>query len=642
LASSVRARESFRLGAWRVDPGLCEIADGERVARVEPRAMAVLCHLATRAGETVARDELLDAVWGNRFVVEEAVSRCISQLRQALGDDPREPRYIQTVPKIGYRLLPAVEPADSPAGKAESGTSPGAVPRFRRAVLGSALLVVVAAVAVIPWLQSREGPAASAPRAIVQQRSVAVLPFVAIGGNPRDELLADGMTEEIIHLLASVPGLHVTSRTSSFHFKGREASVEEIARQLGVAHVLEGSVRSDDERFRVTVQLIDVAADAHIWSEAFEGELAGFLEVQKAIATAVAQRLNLSLDRRLLTGEPATHDLAAWQLFVEAWLAVERFDERSIRDGIRLFEAALERDAQFGNAWSGLALARWVLPAVSDMTLEEIAQSDRLALVAAERAAELTPMTSSARFVLADSARVRHDFAEAETRYRDALASLPGEAILHYGYSNVLANVGRTRAALAEAQVNQRLDPLSPVGAYTVAQSWLLLGNEAEARRHLRRSRDLGNENRVLEQAEAYLHLRARDYAAARATVADLHDAAESEAMLAVIEALEDPAQRQSAVASIASLPPWTIQPFRGRLYAALLLGERELAWQAAEEGVALGLEPTLHWWLPEASILRSDPRFAALAERLNLLPYWRERGWPDACRASGAELTCR
>src|SRR5690606_1530611 len=174
-------------------------------------------------------------------------------------------------------------------------------------------------------------------------------------------------------------------------------------------------------------QLVARTADAHIWSEAFEGELAGFLEVQKAIATAVAQRLNLSLDRRLLTGEPATHDLAAWQLFVEAWLAVERFDERSIRDGMRLFEAALERDAQFGNAWSGLALARWVLPAVSDMTLEEIAQSDRLALVAAERAAELTPMTSSARFVLADSARVRHDFAEAETRYRDALASLPGE-----------------------------------------------------------------------------------------------------------------------------------------------------------------------------------------------------------------------
>src|SRR5690606_36154630 len=305
---------------------------------------------------------------------------------------------------------------------------------------------------------SREGPAASAPRAIVQQRSVAVLPFVAIGGNPRDELLADGMTEEIIHLLASVPGLHVTSRTSSFHFKGREASVEEIARQLGVAHVLAGSVRSDDERFRVTVQLIDVAADAHIWSEAFEGELAGFLEVQKAIATAVAQRLNLSPDRRLLTGEPATHDLAAWQLFVEAWLAVERFDERSIRDGIRLFEAALERDAQFGNAWSGLALARWVLPAVSDMPLEEVAQSARLPLVGAGGAAELAPSTGSARFVLADAARVRHDFAEAETRYRAALAGLPGEAILHYGYSNVLANVGRARAALAEAQVNQRLD----------------------------------------------------------------------------------------------------------------------------------------------------------------------------------------
>ena len=108
-------REPFRLGAWRVDPGLCEIANDEHTLHVEPRAMAVLCHLAARAGTTVSRDELLDEVWKTRHVVEDALTRCISQLRQSLGDDAKEARYIQTIPKVGYRLLVAPQPLAPPA-----------------------------------------------------------------------------------------------------------------------------------------------------------------------------------------------------------------------------------------------------------------------------------------------------------------------------------------------------------------------------------------------------------------------------------------------------------------------------------------------------------------------------------------------
>lgn len=634
-------QEPFRLGAWRIDPGLCKIVDGDRVGRVEPRAMAVLCHLATRAGETVTRDELLDAVWGNRFVVEEAVSRCISQLRQALGDDPREPRYIQTVPKVGYRLLVEPQP-ERPANAAAAAPEPAKTPgrRLRLPLLAGLSVLLLAAAGVFLSQRSPTLPEPSvAPPPL---RSVAVLPFAAIGADGRDALLADGMTEEIIHLLATVPGLHVTSRTSSFHFKGRDASVATIGRELGVAHVLEGSVRAEGDRIRVTAQLIDVSSDVHIWSQAFEGELAGFLDVQKRIAVAVARRLDRSVDSRLVDGAPATRDVAAYQLFVEGWLALERYEQRSLRHSIALFEAALERDAAFASAWSGLAMARWVMPSVVDLTPAAIAESDRLALDAANRALELSSLVTSARFVLADSARVKHDFAEAEARFRAALEVVPGEAVMHFGYAQLLGNVGRIRDSLAPAQVNVLLDPLSPIGMWTLGQSHVLLGDDEEARRYLARSRELGNENPVIAQAEAYLHLRAGSFDAARALWADLHDSAESQAMLRVIDALEDPSMRPSALEAIGELPPWHIHPFRGRLYAAILLGEAEMAWQAAADGVELGLDPTVTWWMPEASILRTDSRFAALAARLNLLPYWREYGWPDACRESRAELTCR
>src|SRR5690606_29594743 len=240
------------------------------------------------------------------------------------------------------------------------------------------------------------------------------------------------------------------------------------------------------------------------------------------------RRLDRSVDSRLVDGAPATRDVAAYQLFVEGWLALERYEQRSLRHSIALFEAALERDPAFASAWSGLAMARWVMPSVVDLTPAAIAESDRLALDAANRALELSSLVTSARFVLADSARVKHDFAEAEARLRAALEVVPGEAVMHFGYAQLLGNVGRIRDSLAPAQVNVLLDPLSPIGMWTLGQSHVLLGDDEEARRYLARSRELGNENPVIAQAEAYLHLRAGSFDAARALWADLHDSAES------------------------------------------------------------------------------------------------------------------
>lgn len=656
-------REPFQLGPWRVEPGLLQVSNGAHAVRLEPRTMSVLCHLASRPRVTVSREELLDAVWKTRFVVEETLTRCISQLRQAFEDDPRDPRYIQTVPKLGYRLLvePAATPEPGALVQAAAETRDTAIVRAARrplewilwtlaaVLLGAGLL----AVAYFGHQAITNPPAASAPRASVGavrprkavpviEKAVAILPFDAIGDAAGTTAFADGITEDVIQLLATVPGIRVPSRTSSFYFKEHKTDIATIGRELDVTYVLEGSVQRDGERLRITAQLIDAARDAHVWSEAYERDLVGLFDVQREIALAVAQKLDVSIDAGRMRTPAATSDMTAYQLYVEARTRLNRFDQSSVREGVGMLQTAVERDPGFAAAWSALAIALWVTPGVLDLTPQEVAASDEAARAAARRALELDPARSGAQFVLADSARVARRFSEAQSRYQVALAAAPGDSALHIGYANLLGDVGRSSEALEQRELTLRLDPLSSVAAFFLARGQAMAGNHEAARRYVKRSRELGHRGAALAHLDAYLHVRAGDLAAAREAWKQSPDGAERQAMLAVLDALEHADRRPQAVRAIASLPPWHPLPYRGRMFAALLLGEHELAWQAAVEGVELKLEPTDTWWLPEAAVLRSDPRFAALAEKINLVAYWHEYGWPDACSASRETLRCR
>ena len=624
--------EPFRLGTWRVDPGLCEIANGERTLHVEPRAMAVLCHLAAHAGKTVSRDELLDAVWKTRHVVEDVLTRCISQLRQSLGDDAKEARYIQTVPKVGYRLLVAPEPlAAEPPAQIET---PSLIPWWRwLAVAAAAALAIVAVV----YLFVYDRPTTTG----TNTPFVAILPFVVVGEGDDAGAFADGMTDDVIQLLATVPDLRVMSRTSSFHFKGRDANLRATASELNVQYVLEGSVQRVADRIRIKAQLIDARNDLHLWSQEYDRALVDVFEVQREIAAAVARRLNVSIDERLLARGAATNNMAAYQLYVAGKMASEKYAADSARDSIAMLEAAVQLDPEFASAWSALALARWIAPASSNMAAQEIAKSDELARAAARRAIELDDSFAGAQFVLADSARVAYAYSDAEVRYRAALAATPNDPSLHVGYGNLLSDAGRIRDSLTHRQLAHTLNPLSPVTAFFLARGSLLAGDVVAARGHAARSRELGFRNPVLDHMQAYLHVRERNWQAARAIWSQTEDPVERHAMEEVLAALETSATHDAALAAIERLPPWNVLPFRGRLYAALLLGEREVAWRAAQEGIEMKLEPTDIWWLPEAAPLRADARFAQLSERLGLLRYWNSYGWPDACSDSRTRLQC-
>jgi Tfp pilus assembly protein PilF len=436
--------------------------------------------------------------------------------------------------------------------------------------------------------------------------------------------------------------LRVPSRTSSFHFRNRDADLASIGRQLGVAHVLEGSVRRDQGHLRITVQLIDVRNDAHIWSEVYERELAAVFDVQRQIATTIAQKLADSLRPELSLGQrSATQDMVAYQFYLAAQALQNVRTEQDMRDSIDLYKSAVARDPHFGEAWAALALAYWQLPGYADIDASQVAGIDAMAKSTAQRALALDDSLGAAHVVLADYEHTYRRTSVAELHHRRALAVMPGDSRLHGFYAAMLAETGKVAEALNHREVAWRLEPLSGNAAYHVARGYLAAGRDEGARRFVQLSRDLGFDSVALDHAAAYLAIRSRDYASARALWEKRGDTKESRVMVEVIEALQKPGLRPAALAAIQTLAPWHALPFRGRFFAACLLGDREAAYQAAAAGVERGLDATDNWWIPEAALLRTDARFAELASRMNFVDYWRRYGWPDRCAARGASFEC-
>ena len=253
----------FCLGPWRVLPHRNVIERNGEARRLENRLMQTLAFLAAHPGEVLTRKQFFETVWRGRVVNEEALSRAISLLRSALDDDSHAPRFIQTIPGVGYRLITAV-------------TNPEAT-----------------------------GPAAP-PVAAANQNSIAVLPFVNLSADPANEYFSDGISEEILNVLTQVERFKVVGRTSSFAFKDTRDDLRTIGRTLNVTHLLEGSVRQADARVRITAQLINVEDGFHVWSETFERRLDDIFAVQDEIASAVTRALKVKL-----LGEPErTQDVA--------------------------------------------------------------------------------------------------------------------------------------------------------------------------------------------------------------------------------------------------------------------------------------------------------------------------------------------
>jgi transcriptional activator of cad operon len=312
----------LRIGAWRVDPASGQISRGGEVVRLEGRTMRLLLCLAEHAGEVVSIDDLLDQVWSGVVVTQDSAYQGVAALRRLLGDDAKEPAYIATVPRLGYRMVAKVSPwVDEALAPTVTQTvpTPGEASLVAPSVTASAAfvasaassaarprraLIVIAAIAALglaliiafhfhtTGASSAGSVTGNAPSGAAPPRSVAVLPFLDLTTQEmNEEYFADGMTEELIGQLSKVPGLRVPAPTSSFYFKDKQDTVANIAKSLGVAYVLDGSIRKSDATLRVSARLVRAADGYVVWSETYDRPEGDKLMVQEDIASEVTKAL---------------------------------------------------------------------------------------------------------------------------------------------------------------------------------------------------------------------------------------------------------------------------------------------------------------------------------------------------------------
>lgn len=286
----------FRIGAWTVDPTSCVISRGEERIRVEERTIRLLACLAERTGEVVGNNELLDRVWPGATVSQDSLYQAVASLRRLLGDDPKAPTYIATVPRRGYRLVAEVvrEPPE-PAESSRRGEAPSArTSAFRRLVLPALAVVLVLAGGLTFALRSTPRPPSPAPRPATAPiaKSIAVLPFLDLTSESMgEEYFADSMTEELIDRLSKLPGFHVPAPTASFYFKGRRMTVDAIAKSLNVVYVLDGSVRRSGPTLRIAARLVRGEDGFVVWSGTYDRRSADVLKIEADIADHVAMAL---------------------------------------------------------------------------------------------------------------------------------------------------------------------------------------------------------------------------------------------------------------------------------------------------------------------------------------------------------------
>lgn len=307
----------LRIGDWCVDPASGQISRQGETARLEARAMRLLLCLAEHAGEVVSIDDLLNQVWTGVIVSPDSVYQAVTSLRRTLGDDPRQPAYIATAPRLGYRMVATVEPwtdgSTANGDLAQTSSNNGAAISSGRATLrlssglvlavigafGVALVIAGLGAAFVAFLihgnVTLRRPAETASVVAQPQNSIAVLPFLDLTQGMKEEEFADGMTEELIDKLSKIPGLRVSSATASFYFKGKQIPVADIARSLGVIWVLDGSVRKSGTWMRVDARLMRAENGYVVWSETYDQPMTNLLMVQDDIAIAVAKSLRVSI-----------------------------------------------------------------------------------------------------------------------------------------------------------------------------------------------------------------------------------------------------------------------------------------------------------------------------------------------------------
>ncbi len=484
MAANAQPSRRFSFDEFEVDLRSGELWERGNRLRLQDQPFQVLRVLLERRGEIVTRDELKQTLWpADTFVdFDDGLNTAVRKIRDALGDSAEKHRYIETIPRRGYRFmgcLSDLRPAvlSSPAEESNDGpvqefsrsdpSAPGVLPapaqllsiRWRMLLTAAAALALFSTALVLYRGSSAKGT--SQPRI----KSLAVLPLKNLSADPTQEYLADGMTEALIGRLAEIHDLRVISRTSVMQYKDTKEALPEIAKTLGVDAIVEGSVIRDGNRIRVHAQLIRAATDEHFWSEAYDRELRDVLTLQSDVAQSIAQKVEVTITgkerARLTAARPIAPEV--YENYLKGRSILDKSYSRSgLEESIGYFEEATKRDPTFAPAYVGLADAYDRLGTIFIGTPPGEVRPK--VVNAARKALELDPELAEAHVLLADIYQEQWHWSDAQAEYKRALDLKPNDAAAHVGFAHWLLCQGRTQEALTWTARGRELDPIEVSG----------------------------------------------------------------------------------------------------------------------------------------------------------------------------------
>lgn len=641
---------------------------GQRLLRggveqaLEPKVFAVLALLAGSPGRVFGHGEILDAVWGHQHVTPGVLSRSINLLRQALGEDAHHPQRLRTVHGVGYRFdlppaPPGVEAAipERPAPEQPSGSQPRGVSAPKRdgrrwLWLATTAAIALPAAIVIAWLPQHPGEAAQAtPPAVAGTRqSIAVLPFADLSATRDQAYLGDGLAEEILNHLAQVPALRVVGRTSSFSFKGKSDDLRNIGRKLGVANLLEGSVREDRGQLRISAQLVRADDGTQVWAKTYAREARGVFAVQDEIARDVAQALSVTLDAVTFNrAQGGTVHLQAYDRFLR-WRSLhlsERSDPETVRQRIVLAREMVALDPRFVLGWDalGTSLRRAALHAQG-------AQADRLNAEADQAYARIARIMPGSWIVKRERAYALWRAgrrAEAIALTREIMDAGPLTVEHAYPYTNLVFGVGKIEETVA---VVDRLKAVEPLAMFVARdQQWNLTAARRYAEAEAEHQRSLSLDGRHSTPAHIALlrHLALKD--ADAHTLRRLHQRSLEPSSLPLLRdigpVLGDRAKMLALLERGVADPEYSgewVYLFADALGDADLAAAGLRMWLESRPGFREGrVDFKQYWclWIPSYSRLRSHPEFKKLLVEMGVVDYWRQTGeWGDRCRPVGTD----
>ena len=575
------SRGQYEFGPYHLDAdGHALFRNGDRVA-LTPKALDVLIALVTAQGNAVATDDLLRAVWPTTIVEQGSLTSHISQLRKVLGEHGA-PQFIETLPKRGYRF---VGPLKS-VGRLSNET-------------------------------------------IVGRVMLAVLPFENLTqGEEKHDYFSDGLTEEMITQLArlSPSQLDVIARTSSMHYKSTTKTVGQIGQELGVSHVLEGTVRRVGTRARISAQLIRVSDECHVWAHSYERSLNDVLALQAEVARAIAREVKIKLtaheQTRLELDDTRSVDSQAHELYLRGRHAWYKRTEDGMRDSIEFFEKAIRHDPSYAPAYHGVSDAHTMLACRG---IVPAAAAFHKAKTAARQALQIDPELGEGYASLAHVRLHDWDWVGLEDNFARSIEFNPAHAITHYWYAEYLMAMGRRKEAVARVQHGQKWDPLNPALYASVGMILYLAHRYDDALAVLRQGVEIDPTHYVLHLRMGLVYqqkgLPKQAISAMRQAVTLSEGGTEALAGLAQsFASAGDDAAARRIVRELRDSEKRYVSPYNiARIYGSLAEPERALEWleKAYEEHnpdlIELTREPTLQ-------SLHGNSKFRELARRIGWL----------------------